>query len=70
MTYLLTFLLFFCLFFLIKKQLKIKSLKRTNLKYELKREQMKNLILKQISEKGIDTDIEVLEFLLNNLTKI
>ena len=69
MTYFLLFLLFVCLFFLIKKEIKIKRQKRIILQHELIREHLNSLLNKITLYGDLDSQIQVLEYILQNLTE-
>ncbi|WP_338792278.1 hypothetical protein [Bernardetia sp. MNP-M8] len=67
MTYLLIFLLIVCLFYLLKKQLRIKKLKRIILQHELRKERFDALMDKMFIDGNLDTQIDVLEHRLQTI---
>lgn len=69
MIYFLLFIIIVCLFFLIKKEIEIKRQKRIILQHELLREHLNSLLNKITLYGDLDSQIQALEYILQNLTE-
>ncbi len=69
MIYFLLFLLIVCLFYLIKKQIKIRKQKRIILQHELIREHLNNLLNGITLHGDLSSQLNALEYILQNLAE-